>query len=376
MRALVAWRILTHEVARSLLAILGVFAAIVLVFMQLGFYSSVPIGSMFVYDAMKFDIALTSRDYAFQIRPDQFPRRRLYQAAAFPEVESAVAFYQDYGRWLNAEDEQIRQIYVMGFDPDQDVFAVPGIRENASKLKARDVFIMDTASRPLYGGRDIGTSVEINGRKMEIVGGYTLGTGFLSLGIIVVSDLNFVRLFPKQSLDDIQMGLIRLKPGSDVEEAVRRIQAALPGDTRVLSRQEFAANEQDYWLNATSTGLVFGFGTAVAAVVGMAILFQTLSSMILRSLPEYAVLKAIGYTDRYLTEIVVYQAMFIVLVAFIPALIASFGLYNVARDATRLSIYMTETRIILVLVATLAASIVGGMMTNRILKRADPVDLF
>lgn len=278
MKAVVAWQILTHEVARSMLAILGVFAAIVLVFMQLGFYGSVPVGSTIIYDAMNFDVALTSRDYAFQVRPHYFPRRRLYQVSALPEVDWAAAYYQDFGAWVNADARERRKIFVMGFDPDHDVFAVPGIRANADRLKAPDVFIMDTVSRPMYGRRDVGATVEINGRRMTAVGEYTLGTGFLSLGIIAVSDHNFVRLFPDKSLDEVQVGLVRLKPGSDAGSAVRRMNALLPDDTRAWSRQAFGATERDFWLNATSTGLVFGFGTAVAALIGVAVLYQTLSS--------------------------------------------------------------------------------------------------
>lgn len=376
MRTLVAWRILTHEVARSLLAVLGVFAAIVLVFLQLGFYSSVPIGSMFIYSAMNFDIALTSRDYAFQVRPHFFPRRRLHQALALPEVMSAVPFYEAYATWLDPRERDLRDIFVMGVDPDKNAFNVPGIRNNADALKASDVLIIDTMSRPAYGRRDPGTDVEINKRKMTIVGDYTLGTGFLGLGVMVVSDLNFFRIFPNKNLDKVNVGLVRLKPGADANAVARKLKALLPDDTRVFTRAEFSAHEQHYWLNATSTGLVFGFGTAIAAIVGLAILFQTLSTMILRNLPEYAVLKAIGYTDRYLTEIVIHQAVLIVSIAFVPAVIATYGLYDVARDATRLSIYMTPPRIVSVLVATLIASVAGGMMTNRVLKRADPVDLF
>ncbi len=376
MRALVAWRVLTHEVARSSLAVLGVFAAIVLVFLQLGFYSSVPIGSMFIFEALKFDIAVTSRDYAFQIRPHHFPRRRLYQAMALPEVESAVPFYQSFGRWLNPDRRIQREVFVMGVDPGKDVFTVPDIHRQADKLKARDVLLVDRSTHADFGPHHVGALVEINERKVEVVGNYGLGTGFLGLGVVVVSDLNFIRLFPKSSLDDVPIGLVRLKPGADADAVARALRAEMPGDTRVFTRTEFARHEQDYWLNATSTGLVFGFGAAVAALVGGAILFQTLSTLILRNLPEYAVLKAIGHSNRYLTQIVVAQAMLIVLVASGPAIAAAYGLYDVTRAATNLPVYMTGARIVAVLAATMIAAVIGGMMTNRILKRADPVDLF
>ena len=44
MKALVAWRILTHEKGRNVLAIGGILLAILLIFLQLGFYMSVPKG--------------------------------------------------------------------------------------------------------------------------------------------------------------------------------------------------------------------------------------------------------------------------------------------------------------------------------------------
>jgi putative ABC transport system permease protein len=375
MRILVAVRILTHETARSILAVLGVFAAIVLVFLQLGFYSSVPLGATTIYSALSFDLMLISRDYAFQIRTDHFPRRRLQQALALPEIESAAGFYQRYARWLNIGGRLQREVFVMGVDPDRETFLLPAIASQAALLKRPDTAFVDAETRPEFGSR-LGSTVEIEGRAIRIVGEYPLGTGFLGLGAIVVSDQNFIRLFPAQTLSEVHTGLLRLRPGADPQTAVTRLRALLPRDTEILTRSQFLAKERAYWLSTTSTGLVFGFGAIVAAIVGTAILFQTLSTLILRNLREYAVLKAMGYAERYLAGIVVTQALLISLVAFAPAVAASYGLYDFTRWATRLPVFMTEARIGVVLVATIAASIAGGMLTFRLLRRADPADLF
>ena len=98
--------------------------------------------------------------------------------------------------------------------------------------------------------------------------------------------------------------------------------------------------------------------------------------MILRNLREYAVLKAMGYAERYLAGIVVNQALIISLTAFAPAVAAAYGLYDLTRWATNLPVYMTEARIVAVLAVTIAASIAGGLLTFRLLRRADPADLF
>jgi putative ABC transport system permease protein len=375
MRMLVAVRILTHETARSVLAVLGVFAAIVLVFLQLGFYSSVPVGATMIYKALAFDLVLISRDYAFQIRTDRFPRRRLQQALALPEVESAAGFYQRYARWLNIGGRLQREVFVMGVDPDRKTFLVPAIASQSGLLKRPDTALVDAETRPEFGSRP-GTTVEIEGRAVQIVGEYDLGMGFLGLGAIVISDQNFIRLFPMQPLSEVHAGLLRLRPGTDADAAAARLRTLLPNDTEVLTRSQFEAKERAYWLSTTSTGLVFGFGAIVAAIVGTAILYQTLSTLILRNLREYAVLKAMGYAEDYLAGIVVTQALLISLVAFTPAVIAAYGLYDFTRWATSLPVYMTSARIGIVLAATLAASIAGGLLTFRLLRRADPADLF
>lgn len=376
MRVLVAWRILTHEVARSVLAVLGVFAAVVLVFLQLGFYGSVPSGSMIIYDALDFDLALASRDYSFQIRPGHFPRRRLFQSLALPEVASATPLYQLYGRWLNVEGRLQRQVFVMGIDPDDKVFLDPAIQDKTPLLKRSDTALVDSLTRAEFGPRSPGTMVEINRRKTEVVGSYDVGTGFLGMGVVLVGDQNFVRLFPKNSFDNVQLGLIRLRPGSDPQVAAERLRAMLPSDTRVFTRAGLGDQERNYWLGSTSTGLVFGFGTVVAGIVGAVILFQTLSTLIIRNLKEYAVLKAMGHTDNYLAGIVLGQAMLLAVVAFGPALAASYALYDLTRDATHLPVYMTGVRIASVFFSTVAMAGLGALLTFRILKRADPVDLF
>src|SRR5947207_9229376 len=81
-KALIAWRILVHEKGRSGLAIGGILLAILLIFLQLGFYMSVPQGGLLFYNAMRFDLMLTSSAYVFQAQSSNFPRRRLFQALA------------------------------------------------------------------------------------------------------------------------------------------------------------------------------------------------------------------------------------------------------------------------------------------------------
>ena len=162
----------------------------------------------------------------------------------------------------------------------------------------------------------------------------------------------------------------------DPERVAAEMRAIMPADTLVLTREELARHEIAYWLMQTSTGLVFGFGVVVGVIVGLVILDQTLSSQINRRLPEYATLKAMGYTNRDLSGIVGSLAIVIVVIGYIPALVAAIVIYSLVRDATSLPVEMTETRAVVVLVVAAGMSVGSALLALRSLRRADPVDLF
>jgi putative ABC transport system permease protein len=376
MREYVAWRILTHEKWRSLLATSGIFIAVVLIFLQLGFYSSVPRGGMLVYSHMRFDILLTSDAYSFQARSGNFPRVRLYQALALPEVASAVPFYEGAATWRNLEDREARRVFIMAFNPQDKIIDAPELVRQAAVLRQPDTVLVDSANKPEFGPPDVGRTVEIGGRAVRIGGTYTLGLGFLGVGVGVTSAVNFSRLFPNQPLTDVNLGLVTLKPGSDAEKVAAALRRLLPPDTRVFTRASLADYEVGYWVKATSTGLIFGFGVIVAFIVGLVILFQILSTQVTRNLKQYATLKAMGFTDRYLGGIVVRQAVLMSVIAFLPALGVALLAYQSTRQSTGLPIYMTLDRVLLVFGVTLVMATGSGLLALRVVRRADPVELF
>ena len=69
------------------------FLAILLVFVQLGFFIAVPRGGMLLYDRTRFDLLMASSDYEYQVHPGAFPLGRLDQARGAPEVALAAPLY-------------------------------------------------------------------------------------------------------------------------------------------------------------------------------------------------------------------------------------------------------------------------------------------
>ena len=376
MSTLLAWRILLHEKGRNALAVAGIFIAILMIFLQLGFYASVPRAGMLVYNQLAFDIMLTSSDYVFQEQSYDFPRQRLDQALSIPDVANVSPMYQGEAQWLNTTDRLRRDVFVMGFRLEDDSVSVPDIRRQRSLLQRNDTVLVDSMTLPMYGPQVRGHVVEIADRAVEIAGTYLLGTGFLGLGAVVTSDLNFVRIFPRRSLDNVNLGLVTLKDGSDPGLAAARLRALLPPDTRVFTRAELDAYEETFWRKRTSTGLVFGFGVVVSVVVGMVILYQTLATQIIRHLPQYATFKAIGYTDGFLQRVVLSLALITAGIAFVPALATAVMAYDKLRTLARLPIEMTPARVAVVLVIALTMSGATALLAVSKVRRVDPADLF
>ena len=299
----VAWRILTYQKGRTALAVGGIFVAILLIFVELGFFIAVPQGGLLIYDHMRFDLLVTSNRYVYQTESGMFARARLDQVRANPDVAQASAVYIGDAKWQDPGGRQADRRLGDRLRSGSGVFAVPDIDGPEPRCSnAPDTVLVDSQTRSIFGPLDTGRVIELGGHKVTIGGRYTLGTGFLGLGVVLASEDTFFRIFgtgPRpRPRDTVNLGLVTLKPGADPDKVARALREVLPDDTQVFTRDELAANEVAFWTTKTGTGLIFGSGLVVAFVVGIMILYQTLATQITRQLPQFAMLKAIGHTNR------------------------------------------------------------------------------
>ncbi len=77
-------------------------------------------------------------------------------------------------------------------------------------------------------------------------------------------------------------------------------------------------------------------------------------------LPEYATLKAMGYSDRYLIGVLLQEALILAILGFIPEFTISLGLYGLIAKATLLPVQMTLNRARLVLFLTVVMCVASG----------------
>jgi putative ABC transport system permease protein len=383
-----AWLQLKKEKLRLLVALSGTAFAVILIFMQLGFQDALFDSSVRYHSNLDYDIAMISPKTDFIVQPENFPRRRIVQALGVPGVASVSPVYLGQGRWRNPEvPTETRGIFVVGFDPSDPVFDLPEVNNNVEKLRMPDALLYDRDSRPEFGripellaeahARGIGgVETEIANRTVQVVGLFQLGTSFGIDASVVTSDLNFRRIFPFREAGQINLGLIRLEPGVDPDEARDRIAASIPTDVEVLTRAGFIKREVDYWSSATPIGYVFSFGVIIGLTVGGIIVYQILFADVSDHLQEYATLKAMGYTNGYLFKVVLQEAVILAVLGFLPGLGVSLLLFRMAGDATRLPLEMDLSLGLFVLGMTVVMCAVSGSIALRKVRSADPAEIF
>ena len=382
MQTPIGWMQLRHKPMRLVVALIGISFAVLLIMMQLGFRSALFESAVRFHERLNYDIALFSPDSVFIVRPQPFSIRRLYQALGVESVTKVSPLYIFPAVWKNPWTNGRRSLSAFGFNPEDNILDVEGFNDRKHLLKQQDVVLFDAAARPEFGpvaesflsGEKVIT--EINNREIEVVDLYTMGTSFGIDASIMTSTDNWLRLFPSRSRNEIQMGLIHLKEGADINLVRDHLRDYLPKDVLVMSKQDFVEREHNYWNTATPIGYIFAFGAIMGFIVGAIIVYQILFADVSEHLNEYATLRALGYSNGFISGIVIQQAAIIGVLGYIPGIVAVSWLYNRAAVATSLPLYVTFDRALVVFIMTITMCAISALLALRKVRRLDPADVF
>jgi putative ABC transport system permease protein len=397
-----AWSNLAHKRGRTAIAAGGVAFAVILVFMELGFLGGVGRTATMLFDKLNFDLLLASSEYLDMSRPGEIPRGRLSQARTARGVKDAIPLSVGVAGWrlppqrglfgtspggglmsinlLAAPPGQVDRAFRVG--PEGAFPSVDEARARGALLGRLDSFLLDRRSKPEFGdvnqmlpGGSESDNIRLNGQQAIIVGSFDLGTGFSWNGMLLSSEETFAR-FMMRPADEVNFGLLQLEPGADPIAVQRELQSTLPPDVRVYTRAEINASERHYWLRLTSIGQFLAVAVILAVVVGIIFVYQMMAADIRNMLPEFATVKALGYRPPYLTGVVLWQAVMLAVLGYLPGFAATIGLYSIARNWGGIPTGMTIEVALGVLILTAGMCLVSGLLAVRKVHAADPADLF
>jgi putative ABC transport system permease protein len=394
-RVPLAWRNLIHSKLRFLVSVLGITFAVVLMLIQLGFWRALLDSQTALLNKMDADLVLVSTSLSTITNPESFPLDRVRQARAVAGVVSSQPLYLRYFpfMWKNRDATETPEwpIRVIAFEPASAHPAfrddeMPGFAANQERLTAPRTALMDEESKPTYdaiarwragGPSPVGVEREVGGKSLQIVGLFRLGTDFATDGNLMMSARNMADFVPDRNpLEAVQIGLIKLAPGADEAAVMAALRRALPSDVRVIPRSTLAAEEEAFWTHSTPVGFVFMLGLAVGFVVGVVICYQILSTEVTDHLAEFATLKAIGYPDRYISRVVIQEALWLSLLGFAAGLAVGWPLYSLLESRTGLPLQITLSRGGLIFALTVGMCVLSGFLALRRVRTADPAEVF
>lgn len=379
-----AWKNLIANPVRLIASCAGIAFAVALMFTQNGFRNALMDSMANVILHLDGELMLIGRTQYTQFVPQPFPRRRIEQAMGVTGVAEAVPVYIETRllRWRNPTDGKERRIRVLAYPPDEHVFDIPEIAEQRELWRQPDTVLADRLSQfDKYGDLQPGIVSELGGRRIRIVGQFSLGTDFQNHGNLVMTEENFLQLMPHRRGNSfgsrgVDVGVIRLATGADPVRVQEELRQRLPEDLIVLTKEEYVAREQGFWGRVTPIGIVFNIGVVMGFAVGLGVCYQVLFTEIIDHLPEFATLKAMGHSDRNLTLVILQEAIYLSLLGFVLGMVVSLGLFWIIRDATGLPLELKLLDALLIFTFTVVMCLISGRIASRRLRVADPAGLF
>ena len=383
-----AWLQLAKQKVRFFVALAGIAFVAVLMFMQIGFQDALYASATQVHKHLEGDLFLISSQYKSLTSTQSFPRSRLYQILGFNGIESVAPLYLQFAKLKNPINGRKYPIYVLGFEPVKSIFKLPEIEQNFQLLKIPDQVFFDRAARPEFGPiaeyfqnnqpitMEIFSYLATVGYKIKVSGLFSLGPSFGVDGNLIVSSSTFFKIFPEHGANEVDIGLIHLQPNANPRTILATLSKSLSSDVIIMARQEFIDFEKSYWTLRTPIGFVFNLMVMMAFVVGVIVVYQILYSNISTHFVQFATLKAMGFRNKYLLNVVFQQALILAVLGYIPGFAISLGLYDIAKDATKLPIVMDFSKGLLVFTSVIFMCLTSGFFSTNKLRKVDPAEIF
>lgn len=367
---------LRREFPRYLPAILAVSFASLLLLLQAGLLVGLFRTVTTVVDHADAQIWLTSPRLPSFDQAVDIPARSRLVLMAQPEV-TRTEDVEMINANVRTPRGAIINATVVGFSLEPHAFVMPA----AFRPKLADALawpggvVIDRADAHKLDAK-VGSVLEVNGHRAPVVGltSHFRGVG----GVYLFASIASVRGFGNLGIQVPPMTTFVAAQLRDPSQADRVRDAVQPtGDHRAFdawTSSELSRHSQLYWLWETGMGVGILFSVLVGVVVGVVITNQTLRSVILHSLKEFATLRAMGVPIRALHRIVIELAVWIGILGLACTAVTAALLAAVA-DAVDVSLAFPWWTVVATVVFTMVVSLTAGFVALRALYTTEPAEL-
>ena len=379
---------LRRQRTSTLLSLAGVTASLLVIFAQLGIERAVYDSGIRVHHAVVGDLVLVPPGFKSLQLHAEVPSAMNDIVATNPSVAGTNPFWFGVMSLSHAGMPAARRLAWYAIDVERPAIDVPGLRENLYKLRELRRVLFDRDSRPYFGDlaevAERGEEVPIVGppdfrqllREMFVVGTVAIGPNVVNDGAVVMSEGTMAEVFGTWYVERPAFIGIQLVAGADPGATRAQLNRALSGRGEVITRDEFEAREKLYWSRETPVGYITDLGFVMGLMIGMVFIYYAQYQIIRFYLPEYAILKSLGYDWWFFLCMVGQIGVAIITPAFLVAFTLARVVYGVAEATIHLGMTMGLREMVVALVASLAMTTVSSVFAIRRLWKVDPIMLF
>ena len=301
-----ALKTLLSDRGKLLTGLAGVIFSLVLVNVQGGLYLGLMRKASLLVDHCEADFWVGQRRVEDVDLARDIPEAWMNRIRGIPGVESVVPYIVGKGTATLA-DGRMEDVWLVGSDPATMLGSAWRFASGSqAELKRPNAVSFDEVDSRKLGHPKVGDFLEVNGHRAKITARTSGITGFITMPYL------FTTLETARRLSNISPGycsffLVKGRPGADASRLVAAMQKRVP-DAAVYTPQEFAAISQDYWMKRTGIGLSFGASTLLGLLVGLMMVGQSLYTLALDHVGDFATLKALGAEDRHVLAVIVWQS--------------------------------------------------------------------
>jgi putative ABC transport system permease protein len=368
-----ASRNLFQDRLRFVASLIGIVLSVVLVLVQLGLYFGFGRMITTMIDHAPTDLWIVAKGVKCFEDLSLVSSGLRTRLLAIDGVAEAGPVVVGFSAWMTP-DGTMTPILVVGSDYSIGGLPPWNVMEGSvESLATPGTVAIDRTYFNRLGMKNVGDGTQIRGLPAT-VGAITGGIRSFTTMPYVFSDLATARSYIGLPASFVSDFLVRVKSGADVEMVRQNIISNLSDGVKVqvLTPDQFRVQSRSFWLFETGAGAALVAGSVLSIVVGAAIVALTLYSSTKDHLYEFATLRAMGATNRYIYEVIIYQALLNAIIGFaVAALIGAFLVHFTANRALQIVIppsLMLET--FLLTVAMCVASAIAAIY--RVI-RIDPV---
>ena len=369
-----ASRNLFHDRVRLVATVVGIVFSIILVTVQLGVFLSFERMITTMIDHAQADFWIVpSETKSFEESSFLTGSERL-QALSINGVTAAVPVIVGYASWRKPNGGASTPVLVVG-TPETSIGLQPWnvIEGSLRDLSMPEGVAIDRSYFEQLGIAQIGEHAEINNHKARVVA-VTKGIRSFTTTPHVFASLERARAYLGAPANKANFFIVRISPNADAEVIRSRLASSL-SNAEVLTSEQFRHRTRQFWLFDTGAGAALLGSAILGIIVGTIIVAQTLYSSTKDHLKEFATLRAIGSSYKYILKVILSQALLSAVIGFSIAAVVDLMLVKMTADAA-LPIIMTPALTLGLFMLTVTMCSIAAISAIRVVTRIDPVLVF